>query len=204
MGDSGFSLRRTPQGPPDGLVPDRDPGHPGDPRGDRTKLHHRTTSWSCRYWPRSAAPTISWPPPFSDSSTRPDCAPSRAAARTPRTDMPGRVCMRQDAARFEEDFRDWVQDALAWPTVGACAVPVTGAGDRPPCAKRCGGVQPCPGCRHAPSASAVRSASRWTNRAVLVVSTCSFRVRSRWTLRPTASVSGSVARCSRPYWWSWI
>ncbi len=40
MVGSGFSLRRPPHGQPDALVPGQDLGHPGDPRGNRTRLHN--------------------------------------------------------------------------------------------------------------------------------------------------------------------
>ena len=44
MGDSGFSLWRAPDEQPDAPVPGRGPGHPGDPRVGRIKLHNLTNN----------------------------------------------------------------------------------------------------------------------------------------------------------------
>ncbi len=114
MDDPGFSLRRASHRHPDVFVPGRVAGHPGDPRGNRTKLHSLTDILVL-----SVMAVICGADSFVAITLFDQL--NEAWLRTflelpqgiPSHDTRGRVFARLDVSGFEEGFRDCVQEAFA-------------------------------------------------------------------------------------------
>ena len=113
MDDSRFSLRSTPHGPPDACVPGRDPGRPGDPRVNRTKLHPLTDilvlSVLAVICGADSFVAIALFGQLNEEWLRTFLALPHGI---PSHDTLERVFARLDASGFEEGFRDWVQEAF--------------------------------------------------------------------------------------------